>query len=207
MNYALLTKYHHSAASHNLPKAYHELGSLLISLKTTECYEVAIYLSNADPKLLFGMGLWFTLDRLEQIGEHTTALRERHHLELVEFNIFKLIREYRRMNLKIEASHLRLYTFAHPVDLERELKPMTQPTSDQVRQLAGFVGGWAGVCLEKPNRLVTRSDWASHEALQAFLLNEEKRGLREWYGSRAILVEEASFHLQRLIPFPFLALK
>jgi len=119
MNYALLTKYHHRADNQHLPYTYRELVSLLISLKTTECYEVAIYLSNADPQLFFGMGLWFTLERLAQIGEHTTALREQHHIELLEFNIFKLIHEYRRVNLRIEASHLRLYNFPPTVDLER----------------------------------------------------------------------------------------
>jgi hypothetical protein len=202
MNYALLAKYRHTSDSQDLDKTYHELVSLMISLKTTECYEIAVYLSNVDPNVLFGMGLWFTLDQLAQIGEHTAALRERHHIELVEFNIFKLIRQYRRMDLKIEASHLRLYTFPQTIDLERELTLMTRPTSDQVRNLDGFVGGWAGVCLEKPSFLVTRSDWASPEALRAFLLNEDKRGLREWYRSHATLVEDASFHLQKLITLP-----
>jgi hypothetical protein len=200
MNYALLRKYSYKGDSQELEAIYFQVVSTWMAQKAAGCNELVFYLSDTEPKVFFSLGLWATLEQLEHAYKYTTPLLNYNGIDLLEQYIFELMQEYRRLDLKIEASFIRLVTYPEPVIIEQFIKSTLEARMEN-RTMPGFIGGWSGRCLSNHSLILSRVDWASHEAMQAFLSTKPARGLTKWYLAEGAQIEYASYHLQAVIPF------
>jgi hypothetical protein len=198
MNYALLRKYKYEGNSQQLDKIFAQSSLALHSIKSPGCYEVLIYLSDSEPNVFFAMSLWFSLEELNSIFKRRPTLQLIQGVKLLEQKVFELIEEYRQLDIKIEASFIRLISHLKPLDISRILKSTTEGKK-KAQQLPGYIGGWAGLCLSDPHLLLTRADWATHAAFQAFLEDPAPDSLVKWYFSQGVYNENASYDLRAVI--------
>src|SRR5438045_2627341 len=121
MNYALLRKYKYFGDSQELDKVFAESASTLYAKKSPGCYEVLLYLSENEPKVFFAMSLWFSLQELEAIFNRPPTLEVVKGVALLEQKVFELIQEYRQVNVRIEASFMRLIEHLKPLVIDRTI--------------------------------------------------------------------------------------
>lgn len=198
MNYALLRKYQYIGESNQLDKVFAQSANALRANKSPGCYEIVIYLSDSEPNIFFAMSLWFSLEELESIFKRSPTLEQVGGVVLIEQKIFELVQEYRQLDTKIEASLMRLTKYSEPLDPGQTLKSTTEGKK-KARQLSGYIGGWAGLCLSDPRLLLTRADWSSQTTFRAFLEDASPDSLVKWYFSQGIHNENASYDLRAVI--------
>lgn len=169
-------------------------------------YEVAYYLSINDPLEFYNLSLWFNLEGLsnyQQEKEKLVYSQLTDQIKLEERTVFKLLWDYRKMEIKPGMSVLRLARF--PKDYPYEwLEESETVIKEQAHQSPGFLGAWMGYNQERTNsdgnliRLL-RGDWASKEAFLNYANSPAMRAITE--RSRAVGVAGwlASADLQDIV--------
>lgn len=198
MNYALLRKYKYTGDSQELDKIFAHSANALRAKKPSGCYEVLLYLSENEPNVFFALSLWFSLEELKSTLKGSPTLQQIKGVRLFEQKIFELIEEYRQLDIKIEASFLRLIQNIKPLVIRNTMASTTEGIK-KAQQVPGFIGGWTGLCLSDPRLLLTRADWSSQTAFRAFLEDETPDSLVKWYFSHGVNNENASYDLRAVI--------